>query len=269
MPVRTLVQYTGPSKRMRIAYGVARYGYRNRHKIYGAARKIYRAYRSYKARTRRIGERVGSSSTKKTQITAGTGNQITTTGVLLLTDLTAISSTNNNDINLRQRDIINLRGFKICMEIRNNLDVGPLYCNVAVLSPKQNEDNESIATNFFRSLGDVERRGIDFGDPLLSDMDRHCRPINKDRFTILKHWRFMCDVNGNGTEYRQQRANWRYFEKWVPLKRQVRYEGNNTDAQNGICVLVWWFGFHDQTTPQLDAVTYRQNLITYWREPKT
>jgi len=283
MPGQLIRRYGGAAvpygtKRMRLAYGVGRYAYSNRHKIYHAGKTIYRAYRSYKSRTRQVGFKVGQSSSKRHVINDAAGTDVGTVS-LQFDDLTLIPASNDNAINERQRDIVNLRGFKICMEISRQANVGggsvgtqsrPLYVNIAVISPRQRNtaDATNLTSEFFRSDG--TGRSVDFNAATLSDMERHCRPINKDKWIILKHWRFMLSAFDQLEFLENKRSGYTLFQKYVPLKRQVRYDSSgNVDA--GQVYFVYWFGqFNTGPTATTEGGVARvqKRLITYFKEPK-
>lgn len=250
-----------------------------------AASTIARAYRSYrryrysssrKKSTRkrqparaRVGLPVGSDTSKYRQ----TGQREIDIGDPLLDrtlyafDLTGIPQgelpTN------RERDLINLRGFKVCMEVANTAPA-PLYFNFAIISPKTDVNLNPI--EFFRSYSD--NRGTDFESPNISSLDYHCRPINTDVFNILHHKRYVLttDINTQKGEVFQGNASVRIM-RYFPVKRQVRYR-RQLEGPGDFCTtpifFVFWAAIAGYGTEKPPEFAFRTDarIITYFREPK-
>lgn len=253
-----------------------------------AASTIARAYRSYyryRGRTRsryrsrstarkqparvRIGHPVGTSTSKYRQ----TAQRAIDIGdplndrTLYAFDLTGIPQ--GEEPTQRERDLINLRGFKVCMEVVNTSDA-PLYFNFAIISPKTDVNLNPI--EFFRSYSD--NRGTDFESPNISSLDYHCRPINTDVFNILHHKRYVLTTKSNLEKGEVFAGNasirvMRYF----PVRRQVRYrrqlEGDGDFCTTPIFFVFWAAiaGFGTETEPQF-AFRTDTRVVTYFREPK-
>ena len=97
--------------------------WRNRGAIssgYKRARGMIRG-RAKKRRRRNVGgEQVGTSTTKKYFIDAGVGLGSLDTRTAYIEDLTILPKQGVNDeINLRDRDVANIRGVKFCWELQN------------------------------------------------------------------------------------------------------------------------------------------------------
>ena len=158
------------------------------------------------------------------------------TRTLYSTDLTAIpKNTTSNDINKRERQVVFVKGFKVCLEI-HNIGSTAMYFNCAVIAPKCATSN-SLSVDFFRGSGN--ERSVDFSTSLTS-LDFHCRPINSDRFTILKHKKLLLAKFGNTTNDGGTRTAYTVIDMWVPLNRQIRYEDNTTTASCNPVWLVYW-----------------------------
>lgn len=248
-----LVRY---NKRARLAYGAIQYGPR----VIRAASNIARWYRRRRGRrpTRfsrsQIGHRVNESTGKRYTIEDSINNYNTRT--LYKIDLTNIPKTTSNEIDSRQRDIVNLRGFKFCIELQNRLE-RPLYFNYAVLSPKNGQTVSE--ENFFRGSGNG--RGLTFSNLLLSSNDFHCRPINADEYIILRHKRYRLSslVLEGGSNYTENSGkNYMNIMKYVKLKRQIRYDG--LDAQSSPVVFVFWF---DSFLREPESPV-EQNALSHW-----
>lgn len=251
-----------------------------------AASTIARAYRSYRryrtsstrkrrstprkqAARLRVGHPVGTSTSKYRQ----TGQRSIDIGpplndrTLYAFDLTGIPQ--GDEPTMRERDLINLRGIKVCMEVVNTTPA-PLYFNFAIISPKGEVNLNPI--EFFRSYSD--NRGTDFESPNISSLDYHCRPINTDVFNILHHKRYVLttgDAASKGEVYQGNAAIrvMRYF----PIKRQVRYrrqlEGEGDFCTTPIFFVFWTAiaGFGTETAPQ-EAFRTDTRIVTYFRDPK-
>lgn len=228
----TALSYYPPAKRVRYAM---RYG---PHAI-RAGRKIWGMYRKWKKKrapksTRRIGERVGSSSAKRSvQLLQALTNRQTRT--LYQTRLTQIPFGNN--VNERERNVVNVRGFTLCMHFRNDLNV-PLYLNVAVVSRKDEGDAAPVVNDFFRGFDN--QRATDFGNGLLP-LEFHCSPINSDKYHIIRHKRYTIDPLPGGLTYTSEHRNWRNLNWYIPFKRQLRWDQNaDNNPIDGNCFLVYW-----------------------------
>ncbi len=264
------------AKRARIAYAVGSYAYRNRGKIYRSARTIGRAYRRYRkkssarrARQHGLGERVGRQGSKRDQV-IDTDPTNFVSRQLQRREITVLQGAQGtgNPINQRQRDIINLRGFKLCMEIQNNLET-PLHFNIAVLATKEGA-NESIPNGqFFRGSG--ESRSTDFGSSGLTSNDYHCRPINSDLYTVLMHHRMTLNANTPVGQNNNMGTSYYQFMKYLPVKRQLRYASSSPTSCQSKITLVWWCD--GWQTPSgsgsvSDAVTVTERYVMYFKEPK-
>lgn len=266
-----LLSRTPYGKRARLAYQIGSYAYRNRGKIRMAARTIGRAYRRYKRKRdfsrRNIGEPVGKSTAKRRFTTRDTAIQSLATRTLLVSDLNLI--TEGNQLGQRERKLVNVRGYKLCMEIRNQAQ-GPLYVNVAVIAPKGG--NTGVPnTDFFRWSAN-DNRSIDFGDVTLTSNEYHCLPINVDKYTVLRHKRYVLGENGSTSFADQNRANYANVDWWIPLKRQIRFDGNSSgDTQNGEVYSVMWcdnWGTAAGAGSTADQLAYTRRFVTYFKEPK-
>lgn len=273
-PASSLIMASPYAKRFKAAYSLGAYAYANRAKIRYAARKIGRAYRKYKGRSRKrmfsrtnVGERVGTGGAKRNFVVRDTVVNSLATRTLLIADLNEIPE--GNVLQSRERKIVNCRGYKLCMELRNQAQ-GPLYVNVAVLSPKNG--NTGVGTSdFFRwSANDV--RSIDFGDVTLTSNEYHCLPINSDKYTVLRHKRYVLGENGSTSFEDRNRANYANVDWWIPLKRQIRYEtGAQESTQTGEVYCVMWcdnWGTAAGAGSTADQLAYTRRFVNYFREPK-
>jgi len=187
--------------------------------------------------TSQIGAAVGTSNSKTNTVTDlnGTARATRTLRSLNLTNIPQYST--GSQVNTRVRDIIRFSGVKVSMEWRNLTD-SVLQCHVAVLAP-------TAAVNvgngdFFRD-NTTESRSVDFSSALSSTEFMNL-PIKTDRYTILLHKRFLLGralteaVQGDNVK---GDANYRTFQKYFKINRQIRYEDTST-PRDGNIYLVWW-----------------------------
>lgn len=282
-PYNAALAYRG-AKRLRTAYAVGSYAWRHRRNIVRGARTIQRAYRRYRRYKRKrgykpsksyIGERVGTSSAKFSYTYKTLA--LNDTKTLYAEKVNALNrSASDNHISQPQRDIINMRGFKICFMARNER-LTPMFFNMAVLIPKQNNTIDQL--NFFRnsslqSLASANSRYTAF-DASLTGMELHCNPINTDAYVVLRHWRRLIGPkpgDSTATYNTYSAKNWFTLDKYVKIKRQIRYNASGTDPINGDVWLCWWWSpFLSPTSeaPIVGAVTKELHTVMYWREPRS
>lgn len=235
-------------------------------KARSAARTIksaWKKYKSYKDRVKEIGRSTGMGNAKRS---VGSVADVHSTRTLQQLNLVALSKTSTNEIDKRQRDLIDFVGTKVCMQMANET-TDPLTVNVAVIHPK---DIQTVdGSNFFRAYG--TKRGQDFSVSL-SGNEMHCLPINADIYTILKHYRFTLDaVEGAQNFTSTNGKSYRELSFYVPLKRQLRYvsEGDTTLAETGNVYLVWWcdkFLSAATTSPTASAMAVDVKAYKYFKE---
>jgi len=234
---------------------------------YGRSRRRYKKRSFRRKATRNIGVNIGFGNCKRA-LTANTVGQQIFNMTLYSRDLTWIERADDglNSINERQREMINLRGFKIHMAINNDPGgKGDRIWHCAIISPKGSfgffgpQDNCVAGDNFFRGNG--VNRAINFQSSL-TGIERNVLSINTDAYSILFHKRFYfenTDTNGKRSKF---------LKLWVPLKRQVTYDGI-PQAQAGRCALVWWFEPVQGVGPSSTPVAYADldlHCITYFKE---
>jgi len=239
---------------------IARWAYRR----YRKRRSGYRRAKKARFSNKNVGEALGSSSTKP-NLQFRTSTAITRDTRTLYT-LNLCNCDQGPNRNNRERNIINVRGFKICFSMRNNLDE-PLYLNVAILHPKNAGD--ITPANFFRAHG--TSRGSDF-DLTKTALEFHCLSLNTDKFAILKHKRYRLRARG-GTAYSDGTGrNYINLDWYIKLKRQLRYDASTSEAPiDGSCYLVYWmdrfFGAQNEVV-STNACNFQERHIMYFRDTK-
>ncbi len=238
----------------------------------GATRLRKRAKRSWGKYTKGQGPRfefgsdVGSDTTKRYQPVSASPTP-RATRVLNSQDLVNIPLGANNEINLRQRGIVNCRGISLYMNMRNNQD-DAMYCNIAVVCPKYDQSNPAVPiTDFFRGNG--AERGQNFSTGL-SGIQMHMLPINRDLYHVLYHRRLVLAPRGpvaSDFSIGNALANYRTIRKYIKVNRQLRYEGPN--IVSGRIQLVYWFSDFDSANldpSETGAVTVAEHHVVYFKD---
>lgn len=174
------------------------------------------------------------------------------------------------DISRRERAMINCLGFNLRIFIRNTITSQSVIVRLAVVSPT--DKNEMSNAQFFRGYNTT--RAQDFTTALDSHQYNNT-PINTDNYTILwsSKYHLAPDSDTNGAaSYSRTRDNYTEVNKWVPLNRQLRYDGPlGSDCSDKIFLLMWYAGVESGSTTPVAAgsLTYRRWACTYWKDPGT
>lgn len=210
--------------------------------IRNAAKKRYAAIRSNRPtkRSRVIGHKKGTGTTKR-NVTQDRDVIARNTRQLYHHNVISIPKTTTNEIDSRQRDIVFLKGIKLCYELLN-LSAEPMCVNLAYIAPKHDNDTD-IAQEFFRGSGDT--RALNFSTDLNSN-DLHCRPINTDRWHILMHKRFKLDPRELSTSITSQRhastrSSYTTINHYLKINRQIRFNDDTSVQARSKIYLVYWF----------------------------
>jgi len=237
-----------------------RFAWNNRARMIGAARKIGRAWRSYRKRKREnprrgVGEPASFGLCKTERMTNAVGTVNTRT--IYFTNLLEIDQGTQD--NYRLRDRANVRGFKITFCIRNIADRF-LILNYALISPKQ--AGEVTITNFFRDAGTV--RDVDF-TTLNSSMTFNFAGLNPDKFKVLTHRRVFLNIP-NVSAYGVEKTINRYFS----LKRHIPYSDQSSVPEAS---LFWVFWLDDKYAATGSSVvtgvaTMNQKIDCFFKDPR-
>jgi len=233
-------------------------------------RRSFRSRKPMKKRARFSPRMVGmpvNSTTSKANLIANDGAIVRNSRTLYTLDVTSLNQ--GPAINQRLRQHANIRGFKICMEVKSTSNF-PVYFNCAVLAPKSTTSNTVETTEFFRTHTDA--RSVNFNNAL-TGMEFHCLPINSDNYTILRHKRYVLTTQGApaSTFNRQFGTSWLNLDWYVPLKRQARYiQGESATPTDGRTFHVFWFSeFNGATgTGPAAVATAAIRTVVYYREPR-
>lgn len=251
-----------------------------------AARKIGRAFRAYRSRkpkrkrevnTPVAGKPVGAATTKRNDQSMESMSLATRT--LYAINLLPISkNSTTNDIDLRNRDVVNFRGVKLCIELKNNDVNNLLYYNIALVTPREMDETAPnigavvkeadlmgiYLDGFFRGGGAT--RGTDFDHLQLSSNEFHCLPINSDKFKVHWHKRLKLGKLQNQTQFESQ-IN---IDEYIKVDRQIAYESGSSRPlpSNRMYCVFWCDRFQQNTgsTPVLAHATTSVHLVKYFKD---
>jgi len=234
--------------------------------------KAWKAHKRSKSRKKRktsnktFGEPMGYGETQRA-ITRNASIVPYSTRTLNSYDLVDIDPMVNHEVNRRHRDIIDLKGIKLAMYMKNTISE-PLYFNVAVVVPKFNQSSTTVAnSDFFRASTD--QRGTSFSTNL-SPLEFHSLPINSDLFHILLHRRFIVGGDDTAAGFTDStKPNYLSFTKYLTVNRQIRFEDNN--PVNGRIQLCYWADKIDSAPtflPTTNAYQVSEHHICYYNNPK-
>lgn len=223
------------------------------------------------ARMRRIGERIGSQSCRTTVVGLDSGT-VKKDGRSLYQQ-TLISVSKGSAMDQRERNIINVRGIKSEILVKNEF-TAPLMLNIAIVSPKADAaitELGVVATkDFFR--GYMGKRYQTFSEAL-SCIEMHYSGINTDIWHVLRHKRYMLGVGAkNSTAYDDpNRPSYRKIKWYLKVRRQVRFEDDSTVPVDGQMYMVFWcdtFGGTPGLTPQQDVLFWADRQTLYFKNPR-
>lgn len=261
------------------SYSVRPRRYRSRYR-YGRRSRRARGKRRRIRRTRYVGTPVGLGTCKRTLMNSNSDvGLLVPTRVLQSGDLTWIPKTTVNDINSRQRDIINLRGIRLEYSVGvQAAATQPVILHMALVSfrgaddiPNNNQGWVSPfpvqVSNFFRGNGNS--RTVNFSATLTS-IQLHRLNINADNYNVISRWSHRFNTLADDSESSQVRN----FRKYFPVRRQIRYDSPEVPAEratSGRILLVWWCDFMNglgtAAGSTADVLRMDHHHVTYWREP--
>lgn len=258
--------YNDPRARA-AARTIARFGRRV------AQSSLAKKAQAYKNKARRqTGEDIVGDTAKSTRVRSD-GAQLYATNVPYFNDPIQIDrrTTTSYLLNQRERDLIYLSGIKICLTVWNNLAAtagNELYFNVALVSAKN--QRTVGATDFFRCYTGA-KRGMDFTDAALTPHERYCLPINADEHVVHWHHRKIlvpgiANQDGPSKEVRPYEIT-----KYVPIKRQIRFESGVSGGAITLFRVVWWVGRVGATAAlasEANALSVDHKFVTHFREPE-
>lgn len=213
---------------------------------------------------RYVGERVGTSAAKRREYLSPAGgfnSTFTSTDLFShrLFDLPKSGTTENS--NTRTSDIVNFRGVKICMHIKNTQPSEELYVNWAIVTPKNaSQTTMTESDQVFRGTGTV--RGVTYTSVQGDWQKLHCLPLNTDLFLVHSHKRMKLGPYagnaGNAT---------RDFEKYIKINRQLRFDGSTATPEGGSMFMIFWCS-NSNNNLNAPVGEYKWTTTSYFREAK-
>jgi len=194
------------------------------------------------------------------------------------TELTLLAKADDglNSINDRQRQTVVVNGFSI-RYMYQNVANAPMYCNIAIVNPKNANSSVLSLDGFFRDYN--QSRDVNFSD-LLSALELHTLPINTDRYRVLAHKRHVIPAanllaTGENAGFAEKSIgasgppNFVAGKMWVPLKRQIQFNDDLNDSCEHKCFYVVWFdliGNNKTATSTGGLVSGQMHAVTYFNE---
>jgi len=238
-------------------------------KFHDAANKIISAFRKRKAKKAvrgagRIGMPMGSSGSKKdVQLTtARTAYDGATLNYVRLTD---IPRSTTDEINARTRSSCFFSGVSWKCHMFND-EKRPNKIHFAVVSMVRGKDPTSIGDGFFRSYS--TSRDVNFGTTL--DPIQYDYPINTDKLIVHARWSYtlapLQDYNLGQTEEVGPQS-YRQAKRWLPVKRNLRFNDDSDDDCETPVFLVWW-AKSISNSPGLEGTSYylSMDVVSYFHE---
>lgn len=278
-----LRKFYGNQGRQRVIMNVARkvIKYRNYGRVIGAINRAYKnpvvraSFNRMRARYRRkisgrkqVGFPPGTTTTRYARqiATFETANNDRTLFSIDCSDIAV-----GTGLDQRLRDVVEFRGMRLCIRVKNINSAQNMYFHWAVISPKQDGTAGVATENFFRSdVPSVTGRGQDF-DNTLDAQQLHCLPINPDKWNIITHKKYNIGQFAATSAYARSNDAFREINMYIPIKRQLRYDSDNF-AQ--ACTTPIWFVYWGArwntlggTAPTADLlISYR--IHAYFNNPK-
>lgn len=256
-----------------------------------AAGAGYAGYRMYRRIKRRRGRRrptfsarlrrnkVGDSPRRvqlKRVETAVSVNKNMASNIPYVWDVTDIAQGDN--MSTRVGRSCNISGFKYCLNFFNS-GTSTRYCNVVFFTIKKGTDVQDLGTaltgnarsdmfDWFRSTVGNDK-GIDFyGD--LNYLEKHCKPVNSDKYLVLRHHRFQLSGAG-GQDKKNHHDTEKLIMRYVRVNRQIHYDSTSADSEeNGKIYMAIWYTAPGVTGTAGGASDIQMTMhnTAYFREPR-
>ncbi len=140
----------------------------------------------------------------------------------------------------RERDIVNLAGWKVRFQVHNTFDV-PVTFRFAVVSPRQTFGTSSVQRNqnLLRSFGPERSLNLGIGNSGITNSNNK---INDDLYMVLYETSFEMGPDAGATGYSGGiQKNWHYMDKWIPLKKQFRYNAGTSGKSETPVYIIYWY----------------------------
>lgn len=260
------------------AYSIGKWGWEHRQQIFKGLKMGYKRGRSLGRmvanKRRRIMKRIGyrpgfaNALTKELEKTVSAPEALSTR-TLYTKELTNIAKeTTGDEIDRRNRDLVNIRGVKLCMQFQNENSVNlHMYVNVAIISPKDCNTTPTT-TEFFRSFG--ASRSEDFDPATMTAIMSHYRGINRDIYDVIMHKRMRLGPSIDDS-CAMTNPRVKVLRRYVKIGRQFRFKGSTASPSGRSLWLVYWCDKSNNLTsdtPVANQVFVQHDTALYFRESK-
>lgn len=235
-----------------------------------------------KYKRRRIGNRVGTVSTKEYLSVFRSTNINSRT--LYSYNITKIPESMSNDNNERRSARANIRGFRFYWRISNANHFQPYYLSWAVV---QMRDNPQVSENTTGFTGNLAAAATDpwasrfFSDKVTehgstafsTDLDSlvlNRYPLNPEKFTVLVHKKLIINIKNppdtypSNTHQREKGSSFHIKKFYLPLKRQINWYGASSASQTDKLFLIFWCDRVDAAaTAPVDTNALTTNLYVH------
>jgi len=221
---------------------------------------------------------IGFPSGTKTQFCNNTiskwsaANATVNTRTLTTDIITAVARQDaGNEINLRERDMINCKGFTLRFHLSNSNPSSNLQVRLALVYDKNK--TSWTDTDFFRGYDDSRTLDFDGSATGLEACQLMSNPINRDKYVVL--WEKKVELGPDadttgGASFERQKSNSLTFNTYVSLHRQLRYTGiAATSCADNIFLIAWAdIPSSGQTGEAPNVFSYRRFGVMHWNDPK-
>ena len=212
---------------------------------------------------------VGTNTSKRTTV-INEDLQARQTRTLYATECIAINRNGaSTDIDRRDREVVNVRGFKLQFRVANsNTDV-PLCYNWALVSRK--DDGTPTTNDFFRGSNSLRNKDANSSLTAIEWARSH---INTDEYIILKHKRRRIAPQSPISTVFNSGVQKSYFEvnQYIKMKRQYRFSSAGAAVPiSGQIWLITWADTWDSNsmqTPIPNQWSQSTRIVLYFREVK-
>lgn len=134
-------------------------------------------------------------------------------------------------------------GVNLCTTFKNNTLNIPIRVHLAMVQPKEFEaDPNGFDDDFFKSSASGSDMYENFNATLRPwNMDYDCFGINKRKFNILTHTKFIVKPRGDANNADREHSNFRHLEKYYKINKVFEFDNNtDTSISKPIYCLIWW-----------------------------
>ena len=170
-------------------------------------------------------------------------------------------------IDNRERNVVNVRGFKLHLRIKNWGRSDPVTYHWAIVVPR-NQQGSGSGDNFFRAYG--ANRTQDFDAAAMDGMAFDFYPINTDEYVIIKHKRITLGPKDGAGNYNGNvgRASYKEKKYWIPIKRSFRFDKDLADAMETPVLIEWCTYWGQPTNSITNCIVRYGRLNVSFRDPK-